>query len=113
VESAGNPARDRAGRSDSHRVSRAGAGLGVRGVVRRRSVPLGNDSSGRSRFSFGPIGHFLCVTEPAQTPKRLYRKAARGKDESAPLIVISGVMLVVAVAVGLLLTAAFLVYFLV
>ena len=53
------------------------------------------------------------MTEPTETPKRLYRKAARGKDESAPLIVISGVTLVVAIAVGLLLAAAFLVYFLV
>lgn len=53
------------------------------------------------------------MTEPTETPKRLYRKAARGKDESAPLIVISGVTLVIAIAVGLLLTAAFLVYFLV
>jgi hypothetical protein len=53
------------------------------------------------------------VTEPAETPKRLYRKAARGKDESAPLIVLSGVTLVVAIAVAILLTAVFLVYFLV
>jgi hypothetical protein len=53
------------------------------------------------------------VTDPAETPKKLYRKAARGKDESAPLIVISGVTLVIAVAVAVLLTAVFLVYFLV
>jgi hypothetical protein len=53
------------------------------------------------------------MTEPVETPKRLYRKAARGKDESAPLIVLSGVTLVVMVVVGLLTTAALLVYFLV
>ena len=28
------------------------------------------------------------MTDPVETPKRLYRKAARGKDESAPLIVL-------------------------
>jgi hypothetical protein len=53
------------------------------------------------------------VTDPAETPKRLYRKAARGKDEAAPLIVLSGVTLVIAIAVAILLTAVFLVYFLV
>jgi hypothetical protein len=53
------------------------------------------------------------VTDPAETPKRLYRKAARGNDEAAPLIVLSGVTLVIAIAVAILLTAVFLVYFLV
>lgn len=53
------------------------------------------------------------MTDPVETPKRLYRKAARGKDDSAPLIVISGVTLVIAIAVAVLLTATFLVYFLV
>jgi hypothetical protein len=53
------------------------------------------------------------VTDPVETPKSLYRKAARGKDESAPLLVLGGVTLVIAVAVAVLLTAAFLVYFLV
>jgi hypothetical protein len=53
------------------------------------------------------------MTEPVETPKRLYRKAARGKDESAPLIVLSGVTLVIMIAVALLTTAALLVYFLV
>jgi hypothetical protein len=53
------------------------------------------------------------VTDPAVTPKKLHRKAARGKDESAPLIVLSGVTLIVAIAVAILLTAVFLVYFLV
>jgi hypothetical protein len=53
------------------------------------------------------------VTDPVETPKRLYRKAARGKDESAPLIVLSGVTLVIMVVVGVMTTALLLVYFLV
>jgi hypothetical protein len=53
------------------------------------------------------------VTDPAETPKRLYRKAARGKDESAPLIVLSGVTLAVMIAVGVLTAIVLLVYFLV
>jgi hypothetical protein len=53
------------------------------------------------------------MTDPVETPKRLYRKAARGKDESAPLIVLSGVTLVIMVVVGVLTTALLLVYFLV
>jgi hypothetical protein len=53
------------------------------------------------------------MTEPVETPKRLYRKAARGKDESAPLIVLSGVTLGIALIVGVLTAAVLLVYFLV
>ena len=53
------------------------------------------------------------MTDPAETPSRLHRKAARGKDESAPLIVLSGVTLIVAIAVAVLVTAVLLVYFLV
>jgi hypothetical protein len=53
------------------------------------------------------------MTEPVETPKRLYRKAARGKDESSMAIVFGGVMLVVTLAVVILLTLTFLVYFLV
>ena len=53
------------------------------------------------------------MTDPVETPKRLYRKAARGKDESAPLIVISGVTLVIMVVVGVMTAALLLVYFLV
>jgi hypothetical protein len=52
------------------------------------------------------------MTEPAETPKRLYRKAARGKDESALPIVLGGVTLVVALVVAVVLALAFLVYFL-
>jgi hypothetical protein len=53
------------------------------------------------------------MTDPVDTSKRLYRKAARGKDESAPLIVLSGVMLAIMIIVGVLTTAVLLVYFLV
>jgi hypothetical protein len=52
------------------------------------------------------------MTDPADTPKRLYRKAARGKDESALPIVLGGVTLLVALVVAVVLTLAFLVYFL-
>ena len=52
------------------------------------------------------------MTDPAQTPKRLYRKAARGKDEESIPILLGGVMLVVTLAVVILLTITFLVYFL-
>lgn len=53
------------------------------------------------------------MTDPVETPKRLYRKAARGKDESAPLIVLSGVTLVIMFVVALLTATLLLVYFLV
>jgi hypothetical protein len=53
------------------------------------------------------------MTEPVETPKRLFRRAARGKDETTPALVISGVTLVIAVVVGVLVAAALLVYFLV
>jgi hypothetical protein len=53
------------------------------------------------------------MTDPVDTPKRLYRKAARGKDESAPLIVLSGVALVLTIVVSALTAAVLLVYFLV
>ncbi len=53
------------------------------------------------------------MTDPVQTPKRLYRKAARGKDDESMPIVLGGVMLVVTLAVAIVLTLTFLVYFLV
>lgn len=53
------------------------------------------------------------MTDPAETSRRLYRKAARGKDESAPLIVLSGVTLAIGLIVGVMTTAVLLVYFLV
>jgi hypothetical protein len=52
------------------------------------------------------------MTEPAETPKRLYRKAARGKDDSALPIVLGGVTLFVAIVVAVVLALTFLVYFL-
>jgi hypothetical protein len=53
------------------------------------------------------------MTDPVETPKRLYRKAARGKDESAPLIVLTGVTLAITIVVAVLTAAVLLVYFLV
>ena len=53
------------------------------------------------------------MTDLVQTPKRLYRRAARGKDDESMPIVLGGVMLVVTLAVAILLTITFLVYFLV
>jgi len=52
------------------------------------------------------------MTEPAETPKRLYRKAARGKDEGALPIVLGGVTLVVAIVVAVVLALTVLVYLL-
>jgi hypothetical protein len=52
------------------------------------------------------------MTDPAQTPKRLYRKAARGKDDESMPILFGGVILVISLAVLILLTITFLVYFL-
>jgi hypothetical protein len=45
-------------------------------------------------------------------PKRLYRKAARGKDDESMPILFGGVILVISLAVLILLTITFLVYFL-
>jgi hypothetical protein len=52
------------------------------------------------------------MTDPAKTPKRLYRKAARGKDDESMPILFGGVILVISLAVLILLTITFLVYFL-
>lgn len=51
------------------------------------------------------------MTEPTETPRRLFRKAARGKDEATPLIVISGVTMLIAGVVAVLLAIAFALYF--
>jgi hypothetical protein len=51
------------------------------------------------------------VTEPTETPRRLFRRAARGRDPQTPAIVISGVTLVVAVAVAIVLAIALTIYF--
>lgn len=53
------------------------------------------------------------MTEPVETPKRLFRRAARGRDETTPAIVLGGVTLVIGVVVAVLVTAVLLVYFLV
>ena len=52
------------------------------------------------------------MTDPVETPKRLYLKAARGKDDSALPIVLGGVTLFITLVVALLLALVFLVYFL-
>jgi preprotein translocase subunit Sss1 len=53
------------------------------------------------------------VTEPTETPRRLFRKAARGKDEATPLIVISGMTMLIAGVVGLIAAVALALYFLI
>jgi hypothetical protein len=53
------------------------------------------------------------VTEPTETPRRLFRKAARGKDEATPVIVISGVTMVIASVVAVIVAIALALYFLV
>ena len=52
------------------------------------------------------------MTEPTETPRRLFRKAARGKDEATPLLVISGMTMLVAATVAAVLAIAFALYFL-
>jgi hypothetical protein len=64
-------------------------------------------------FGFGRFGHSRNVTEPTETPRRLFRRAARGRDPATPALVIGGVWLVVAGAVAVVLAMAFLIYFLV
>ena len=59
-----------------------------------------------------PIGNIQGMTEPVETPKRLYRKAARGKDDAALPIVFGGVTLFVAIVVAIVTALVFLVYFL-
>lgn len=51
------------------------------------------------------------MTEPVETPKRLFRRAARGRDETTPAIVLGGVTLVIGVVVAVLVAAVLLVYF--
>ena len=53
------------------------------------------------------------MSEPTETPPRLARKAARGKDEATPLIVISGMTILLVGVVAVLLAIAFALYFLV
>jgi hypothetical protein len=52
------------------------------------------------------------MPEPVETPKRLFRRAARGRDEATPAIVLGGVTLTIAAAVAVLVAVVLLVYFL-
>jgi hypothetical protein len=51
------------------------------------------------------------MAEPVETPKRLLRKADRGKDEATPAILIGGMTMLIGAVVGVLVTIALLVYF--
>ena len=51
------------------------------------------------------------MTEPTETPPRLARKATRGKDEATPLIVISGMTMLIASVVAVILAIALVLYF--
>jgi hypothetical protein len=53
------------------------------------------------------------VTEPTETPRRLFGKAARGKDEATPVIVIGGVTMVLAAVVAVIVAIGLALYFLV
>jgi hypothetical protein len=48
----------------------------------------------------------------AEKPKELAREAERGRSARTPLIVLSGVTIVIAIVVAVVLAIAFLVYFL-
>jgi hypothetical protein len=52
------------------------------------------------------------MPEPVETPRRLFRRAARGADETTPALVLGGVTLAIAAAVAVLVTVVLLVYFL-
>ena len=52
------------------------------------------------------------MPDPVETPKHLYRKAARGRDQATPALVLSGVTIVIAIAIAVLLAITFLIYFL-
>ena len=52
------------------------------------------------------------MPEPVETPKRLFRRAARGRDEATPALVLGGVTLAIGAVVAVLVTAVLLVYFL-
>ena len=53
------------------------------------------------------------MTKPTETPGRLVRKAERGEDEATPLILISGMMLLIAVFVAVIVAIGLALYFLV
>jgi hypothetical protein len=50
------------------------------------------------------------MPEPVETPKRLLRRAARGRDEATPAIVLGGMTLLIGVVVAVLVTVVLLVY---
>ena len=51
------------------------------------------------------------MSDPVETPKHLYRKADRGRDETTPVIVLGGVTVIIGAAVALLVAVALLLYF--
>ncbi|MBA2569072.1 MAG: hypothetical protein H0V11_06965 [Actinobacteria bacterium] len=53
------------------------------------------------------------MTDPTETPGRLARKATRGKDEATPLILISGMTLLIAAFVAVIVAIGLALYFLV
>ncbi len=52
------------------------------------------------------------MTEPPAAPKRLFRRAARGQDETTPWLVMGGVHIAVAIVVAIVLVGVFAIYFL-
>ena len=51
--------------------------------------------------------------EPTETPSRLARKADRGQDEATPLILISGMTLLIGAFVAVIVAMGLALYFLV
>jgi hypothetical protein len=59
------------------------------------------------------MGRSQSVTEPTETPPRLAHKAERGENEATPLILISGMTLLLAVFVAVIVALGLALYFLV
>jgi hypothetical protein len=53
------------------------------------------------------------VTDPPESPRRLARKADRGEDEATPLILISGMTLLLAAFVAVIVAIGLALYLLV
>ena len=53
------------------------------------------------------------MTEPTETPRRLARKADRGQDEATPVILISGITLLIGAFVAVIVAIGLALYFLV
>ena len=53
------------------------------------------------------------MTEPTETPRRLARKADRGQDEATPLILISGMTVLIAAFVAVIVAIGLALYLLV